>query len=71
MYLAVLTLIFALVSLTLRQAERHFCHLRLTGAATILSFSHRMFTSLDSIGSDVGKRSMGFAIATSESPTEY
>ena len=48
-----------------------FCHLRLTGAATILSFSHSMFTSLDSIGSDVGKRPMGFAIATSECPTEY
>ena len=54
-------------TLTLWQAERHFCHLRLTGAATILSFSHSMFTSLDSIGSDVGKRQMGFAIATSES----
>ena len=57
--------------LTLWQAERHFCHWRLTGAATILSFSHSMFTSLDSIGSDVGKRPIGFAIATSESPTEY
>ena len=52
-------------------AERHFFHLRLTGAATILSFSHSMFTSLDSIGPDVGKRPMGFTIATSESPTEY
>ena len=26
------------ISLTLWQAERHFCHLRFTGAATILSF---------------------------------
>ena len=43
-------------SLTLWQAERHFCHLRFTGAATILSFGHSMFTSLDSIGSAVGKR---------------
>ena len=41
--------------LTLWQAERHFCHLRFTGAATILSFGRSMFTSLDSIGSAVGK----------------
>ena len=36
-----------------------------------ISFGHSMFTNLDSIGSDVGKRPMGFAIATSERPTEY
>ena len=28
----------AVLGLTLWQAERHFCHLRFTGAATILSF---------------------------------
>ena len=46
-------------TLTLWQAERHFCLLRFTGAATILSFGRSMFTSLDSIGSAVGKRSIG------------
>ena len=56
--------------LTIWQAERHFCHLRFTGAATILSFGHSMFTSLDSIGSAVGKRPIGHAIATCEWPTE-
>ena len=56
--------------LTLWQAERHFFHLRCTGAATILSFGISMFTSLDSIGSAVGKRPIGHAIATSEWPTE-
>ena len=58
-------------SLTLWQAERHFCHLRFTGAATVLSFGHSMFTSLDSIGSAVGKRPIGHAIATSDWPTGY
>ena len=58
-------------ALTLWQAERHFCPYRLTGAATILSFGHSLFTSLDSIGSAVGKRPIGYAIATSECPTEY
>ena len=43
-------------TLTHWQAERHFCRLRFTGGATILSFGHSMFTSLDSIGSAVGKR---------------
>ena len=57
--------------LTIWQAERHFFHLRFTGAATILSFGHSMFTSLDSIGSAAGKRPIGHAIATSEWPTEY
>ena len=52
--------------LTLWQAERHFCHLRFTGAATILSFGHSMFTSFDSIGSAVGKGPIGHDIATSE-----
>ena len=52
--------------LTLWQAERHFCHLRFTGAATILSFFRSMFTSLDSIGSAVGKRPIEHVIATSE-----
>ena len=42
-----------------------------TGAATILSFVHSMFTSLDSIGSAVGKRPIEHVIATSEWPTEY
>ena len=56
--------------LTLWQAERHFCHLRFTGAATILSFFRSMFTSLDSIGSAVGKRPIEHAIATRELPTE-
>ena len=41
------------------------------GKATILSFGYSMFTSMDSIGSAVGKRPMGFAIATSKWPTEY
>ena len=57
--------------LTLWQAERHFCHIRFTGVATILSFGHSMFTSLDSIGSAVGKRPIEHGIATSEWPTEY
>ena len=57
--------------LTLWQAERHFCHIRFTGAATILSFVHSMFTSLDSIGSAVGKRPIEHVIATSQWPTEY
>ena len=57
-------------ALTLWQEERHFCHLRFTGAATILSFFRSMFTSLDSIGSAVGKRPIEHAIATSELPTE-
>ena len=56
--------------LTLWQAERHFCHIRFTGAATILLFGHSMFTSLDSIGSAVGKRPIEHVIATSEWPTE-
>ena len=59
------------VTLTLWQGERHFCHLRFTGAATILSFGHSMFTSLDSIGSAVVKRPIEHAIASSEWPTEY
>ena len=41
------------------RAQRHYCRLAMA------------FTSLDSIGSDVGKRPMGFTIATSESRTEY
>ena len=53
------------VPFNLWQAERHFCHLRFTGAATMLSFGHSMFTILDSIGSAVGKRPIGHAIATS------
>ena len=57
--------------LTLWQAERHFCPYRLTGAATILSFGHRLFTILDYIGSAVGKRPIGYATATSECPTNY
>ena len=36
-------------------------HIRFAGAATILSFDHSMFTSLDSIGSAVGKRPIGHA----------
>ena len=56
--------------LTLWQRERHFCHIRFTGAATILSFDHSMFTSLDSIGSAVGKRPIEHDIGTSEWPTE-
>ena len=56
------------MKLTLWQAELHFCHLRFTGAVTILSFGHSMFTSLDSIGSAVGKRPIGHAIAISEWP---
>ena len=59
------------MKLTLWQAERHFCHIRFTGVATILSFVHSMFTSLDSIGSAVGKRPIEHGIATSEWPTEY
>ena len=51
------------------QAERHVCHLRFTGAATIKMIS--MFSRLDPIGSAVGKRPIGHAIATSEWPTEY
>ena len=53
----------------------------LTGRATLLSLTVHgrsdnivvlaMFTSLDSIGSAVGKRPIGHAIATSEWPTEY
>ena len=58
-------------SLTLWQAERHFCHLRLTVTATTLSFGYSLFTSLDSIGSAVDKRPIGYAIATSECATEY
>ena len=57
--------------LTLWQAERHFCHLRFTGAATILSFGHSIFTSFDYIGSVVGKRQIEHAIATGEWPNEY
>ena len=57
--------------LTHWQEERHLCHLRFTGAATILSFGHSMFISLDYIGSAVGKRPIGHTIATSEWPTEY
>ena len=45
--------------------------LRFTGAATILSFGHSMFTSLDSIGSAVGKCPIEHSIATSEWPNEY
>ena len=57
--------------LTIWQAERHFYHSRFTGAATILSFGHSVFTSLDSIGSAVGKCPIGHAVATREWPTEY
>ena len=57
--------------LTLWQPERHYCHLHITDAATILSFGHSMFTGLDSIGSAVGKRPIEHAIATSEWPNEY
>ena len=57
---------FIKVRLTLWQAERHFFHLRFTGAATILSYGHSMFTSLDSIGSAVGKRPIEHATATGE-----
>ena len=66
-----ITLLDWCVSLTLWQAERHFCCLRFTGAATILSFGHSMFTSLDSIGSAVGKRPIEHVIATGEWPNEY
>ena len=34
------------------------------GAATMLSYGHSKFTSLDSIGSAVGKRPIEHAIAT-------
>ena len=60
--------------LTLWQAERHFCHLRFKGAATILSFGHSMFMcipGLDSIGSAVGKRPIEHVVATGEWPNEY
>ena len=46
-------------------------HLRFTGGATILLFGHSMFTSLDSIGSAVGKRPLEHVIATCEWPNEY
>ena len=48
-----------------------FLSIRFTGAATILSSGHSMFSRLDPIGAAVGKRPIGHAIATSEWPTEY
>ena len=41
------------------------------GAAIILSYGHSMVTRLDCIGSAVGKRPIGHAIATSDWPSEY
>ena len=57
--------------LILWQAERHFCHLRFMGGATILSFDHSMGTSLDSIGSAVGKCPIEHVIASGEWPNDY
>ena len=60
-----------ILALTLWQAERHFCHLRFTGAATMLSFGRSIFTSLDSIGSAVGKHAIEHVVTTGEWPNEY
>ena len=62
---------YAFVIINHFSGRASFCQLRFTGAATILSFGHSIFISLDSIDSAVGKRPIEHAIATSEWPTEY
>ena len=54
-----------------RQSDICVTLIRFTGGATIVSFGHCMFTSLDYIGSAVGKRPIEHVIATGEWPNEY